>query len=619
MTVSLQTLAAIYYFAKKLAHMDGEIEDEEIQVLYDFFGTFRKMDNTQFHKIFDLADGMDDNKAMELIDCLDDDGKKQVGELFLNVISADGLIDDQEEALFELLKATCNLPASVSDSDAIYHVRLWDPEEENGGTEEEEKVEEEEAESPEEADDEIVPAFLVVNFNGVGTMQQSESEDWSTLGDEIASWIQARRVEVVRFTPPLNAISEKLNLLGRHLVFMIARGYVEDMTVGDNAPASILYGGGGPLYGSVVFALETDGDYEIEGFRTLSLFNQAIQEINEAVDGLIELPTVTFGGQEEETAEEVEEEVEEEEEVWPDEVDGVPYNMDWEKIMEVYDEEEQEVGLFALHGDAASLAKYARMYQEADYYYDTLLEIQDDESEEADEAYEEATALAVEEKYEEAIPLYLKAAKRGHMYAMNALGLCWDAIWNDMDDPDDECRIRAFEWYLKAAVRLHPKACYKLGEAYYNGRVPNEEGFLDSENDYAAAAFWFQQGTLLGDSNSANFLAGMYQDGEGVEQDKVKAVELFQKALEFNPDNTYAQYNMGVCYEKGLGVPVSPEEASKWYFKAKDRYPDAKASYAIIRYNRNPGDSTAIALLKEAANDCSGFARMALDQLGIPY
>ena len=269
MTVSLDILAAVYYFSKMLAHMDGEIEDEEIQVLFDFFTTFREMDNAVLRKISELAEDLDDDKAMALIDSLDDDGKKQVGELFLNVISADGLIDSKEEALFNLLKETCNLPASVDDSHAIR-----------------------------EADDAIVPAFLVVNYNGVGTMQQSEHEDWSTLGDELASWIRAKRVEVVRFTSPLNALSEKLNLLGRHLVFMIARSH-EDMTVGDNMPATILYGAGVPLYGNIVFALETDEDYEIEGFRTLGLFNEAMRAINEAVDDLIQLPDVVLGTGEE--------------------------------------------------------------------------------------------------------------------------------------------------------------------------------------------------------------------------------------------------------------------------------------------------------------------------------
>ena len=629
MTVSLRTLAAIYYFAHRLCHMDGDLQGEETDVVFDFLESFREMTDENLEKIFALADDLDDETALALIDKLDDDGKKQVGEFFLKLISADGLISEEEEDLFDQIKERCGLQASVFDSDAFWQ-RLWNAEPKDSGTEEEEvvkvveddekeddvkvvewvEVEEEESEEDagEEAGDAIIPAFLVVNYNGVGTMQQSEHEDWSTLGDELASWIRARRVEVVRFTPRLNALSEKLDLFGRHLVFMIARGY-EDTTVGDNAPATILYGAGEPLYGDIVFALETDGDYEIEGFRTFSLFQEAMQAINEAVDGLIRLPEVTFGGQEEET----------EEEVWPDEADGVPYNMDWESIHDMFNEEDQTVGLAALHGDASALAKYARMYRDIAVYYSTLLKIQVDESEEYAEEYNLGRTLYLEDKYEEAIPHFLKAAKRGNEYAMYGLGLCWEGLNDSEDWSEDECLLRKFEWYLKAAVNLHPAAQYKMGLAYYSGWVPDEEGTMDSEEDYESAAFWFHEGVLMEDSDCANYLATMYQDGEGVEKDEVKAVELFRKALEFNPDNPIAQFNLGLCYEKGRGVPASDDEAAKWFWKAKDKFSEAKARYAIIRYNQNPGDRFAIELLKEAAGDYNNTARKALDQLGIKY
>lgn len=597
MTVSLRTLAAILFFARRLCHMDGKAQDEETEVLSDFFDTFKGLNDEMFEKIMALEDDMNTETALSLIEGLDDDGKKQVGELFLKIISADGLISEEEEYLFNRIRRFCHLPASVHDSVAFWQ-RLWNAEPKDSGTEKEE------GKSPEGADDGIVPAFLVVNCNGVGTMQQSEHEDWSTLGDELASWIRARRVEVVRFSPPLNALSEKLDLLGRHLVFMIARGY-DDTTVGDNAPASILYGGGEPLYGNVVFALETDEDYEIEGFRTLSLFNEAMQAINEAVDGLIQLPDVVLGTREEE--------------VWPDEADGVSYNMDWETIHNNFCEEDQAVGLSALHGDGAALAKYAGMYQKDEAYYESLLEIQEDMSEEFAEDFEAGRSLYLEDKYEEAVPHLMKAAKRGDNYAMYLLGQCWFDIWQEVEDSEDDCLIRAFEWYLKAAVNVHSQAFYKVGEAYYNGRVPDEEGTVSFEDDYESAAFWFNEGVWQKDSDCANSLAGMYLNGEGVEKDEAKAVELYRKALAFNPDNFVAQYNLGLCYENGHGVPASDEEAAKWFWKAKDKFSEAKARYAIIRYNQNPGDRTAIALMKEAAENYNDTARNALDQLGIAY
>ena len=68
---------------------------------------------------------------------------------------------------------------------------------------------------------------------------------------------------------------------------MVARNGYGDKTVGDNMTATILYGGGYPIYGNIVFALETDKGYEIEGFCTKSLLSETFEAINEAVDGLL--------------------------------------------------------------------------------------------------------------------------------------------------------------------------------------------------------------------------------------------------------------------------------------------------------------------------------------------
>ena len=126
----------------------------------------------------------------------------------------------------------------------------------------------------------------MVNFDGTTVLQQSENEDWDTLGKELSEWIGANgRVEVVRYTSALNALSEQLQLNKRHLVFMVARnGYVDE--VGDNMPATLLYGGG-PIYGNVVFALETDKGYEIEGITSKSLLTEVFEAVNNAVDGLL--------------------------------------------------------------------------------------------------------------------------------------------------------------------------------------------------------------------------------------------------------------------------------------------------------------------------------------------
>ena len=83
-----------------------------------------------------------------------------------------------------------------------------------------------------------------------------------------------------------NDISEQLHLRGRHLVFMVARnGYVN--AVGDNMPATLLYGGGYPIMGNIVFALETDKGYEIEGITSRNLIAEILGAIDTAVGGLL--------------------------------------------------------------------------------------------------------------------------------------------------------------------------------------------------------------------------------------------------------------------------------------------------------------------------------------------
>lgn len=265
MNATVNTITAIYRLSKYFVFADGEMTDAEIRPLYDFIQTFPAIDKEMMDKIMARADVMTDDEAIAEIRKLDDDGKQQVSDLFARIVLADDEVTDNEKDIFFKVRDLCGLP---------------DP---GKGSDEEEPAEEEAAAE----DDSIIPAFILANFYGVVSIHQSEHEDWNTLGDEIASWMGCDRVEVVRYTQPLNALTEELRLNGRHLVFMVARNGYGDKTVGDNMTATLLYGGGYPIYGNIVFALETDQGYEIEGFRTKSLLNETFEKVNNAVDGLL--------------------------------------------------------------------------------------------------------------------------------------------------------------------------------------------------------------------------------------------------------------------------------------------------------------------------------------------
>ena len=60
----------------------------------------------------------------------------------------------------------------------------------------------------------------------------------------------------------------------------------------------------------------------------------------------------------------------------------------------------------------------------------------------------------------------------------------------------------------------------------------------------------------------------MYENGTGVSQDYVKAVEWYQKAA--NQGNAIAQYNLGLMYDNSKGVRQNTAAAKKWFGKACD-------------------------------------------------
>ncbi len=72
-----------------------------------------------------------------------------------------------------------------------------------------------------------------------------------------------------------------------------------------------------------------------------------------------------------------------------------------------------------------------------------------------------------------------------------------------------------------------------------------------------------------GDAQAQYNLGVMYERGDGVPRDFKKAVKWFRKAAE--QEFADAQYNLGVMYGAGKGVPKDFKEALKWHQKAPDQ------------------------------------------------
>ena len=90
-----------------------------------------------------------------------------------------------------------------------------------------------------------------------------------------------------------------------------------------------------------------------------------------------------------------------------------------------------------------------------------------------------------------------------------------------------------------------------------------------------------------GDPAAQYELGVMYQNGEGVPQNYSTAVKWFRMAAEQGDSN--AQYCLGLKYSVGHGVPQNYPEAAKWHRKSAEQgYSAAQLSLARM-YDRGNG------------------------------
>ncbi len=112
---------------------------------------------------------------------------------------------------------------------------------------------------------------------------------------------------------------------------------------------------------------------------------------------------------------------------------------------------------------------------------------------------------------------------------------------------------------------------------------------LDAYNrgDFAAALKEWQPLAAQGDANSQYNLGLLYARGQGVPQDYKQALAWYQKAAE--QDVPAAEYNLGVMFANGQGVPANPAEASKWFLKAAQQGVGDAASGLATIYSEGEG------------------------------
>jgi uncharacterized protein len=105
----------------------------------------------------------------------------------------------------------------------------------------------------------------------------------------------------------------------------------------------------------------------------------------------------------------------------------------------------------------------------------------------------------------------------------------------------------------------------------------------ESPPNYAEARRWFEHAVQAGSVRAYVDLGFMYDAGQGVEKNPVKAAELYGEAARFG--YPLGMYNLGQLYMEGSGVPRDDRLGYEWIYKAaQSGEPLAENDLAICYY-----------------------------------
>ncbi|MBW0476710.1 hypothetical protein O181_016425 [Austropuccinia psidii MF-1] len=159
--------------------------------------------------------------------------------------------------------------------------------------------------------------------------------------------------------------------------------------------------------------------------------------------------------------------------------------------------------------------------------------------------------------YDRAFPLFVLAAKHGHVESMYRAGQCCEFGWGTRKE-----REKAIQFYRKAAIAQHPQAMYRLGLVDLNGDLGQPRKPKDGVK-------WLKRAAEMADATNPkplHELALLHERGleHVVFIDFDYAIELLARAAELG----YAPsaYKLGECYEYGrLGCPQDSALSIHYY------------------------------------------------------
>lgn len=146
------------------------------------------------------------------------------------------------------------------------------------------------AANPEEEDTQ--DALGVISVYPQGFFYAMDIEEDSLELDELAGRIDARRFDVVHYSPVLQRITKALcwDKEACHVAMLVDKdGYMKDLP--DNMTGTLVYGQSQEIRGIVIFVLEDDNTYCLKPMKGLNRINNFVTMLKAATGNLVRQPT----------------------------------------------------------------------------------------------------------------------------------------------------------------------------------------------------------------------------------------------------------------------------------------------------------------------------------------
>lgn len=169
----------------------------------------------------------------------------------------------------------------------------------------------------------------------------------------------------------------------------------------------------------------------------------------------------------------------------------------------------------------------------------------------------------------EAVLWFDKAARQGHVMALNMMGRCYDLGWGVPVD-----KVRAAAWFKAAADRGLDWGLYNYATALALG-----DGVAE---DRPTALALFRRAAAMGNAKAANYVGSFHEDGWVVERDLTEAARCY--AIAAQGGDFRGQFN----HARMLADAGKIDEALAWLVKVPDTATDAFIAKARAWFEISP-------------------------------